>query len=130
MKQTDTERARRNLEGLLAKLKQPVQKRDEIAIETSPDALDQVQHAGDRELAIRQLEFDSSRLREIRMAIQRIEGGTYGICLRCDSEISPKRLEAVPWTAYCLQCQNSAEHDASQAAKEEYSLKADMRGAA
>src|SRR5215471_15356632 len=127
MKPTDRESARRHLEALLANLKQPVQKRDEIAIETSPDALDQVQHAGDRELAIRQLEFDSSRQREIRMAIQRIEEGTYGTCLRCESEISPRRLAAVPWAAYCLQCQSTAEHDASQTMKEEYSLKADMR---
>jgi len=130
MKQSDIQRIKRTLESLLENAKQPVQKRDEIAIENSPDALDQVQHAGDRELAIRQLEFDSSRIRNIRQAIQRIDEGTYGVCLTCDSEISPKRLEAVPWTAYCLQCQNTAEHDAIRATKEEYSVKVGMRGAA
>jgi DnaK suppressor protein len=130
MKNTDIQHAKRHLEALLSELKHPVQHRDEIAIESSPDALDQVQHAGDRELAIRQLEFDSDRLRNIRMAIQRIEDGTYGTCLQCEVEISPKRLQAVPWTAYCLQCQNSAEHSASLAAKEEHSVKVVMRGAA
>jgi RNA polymerase-binding transcription factor len=130
MKQPDIQRIKRTLESLLENCKQPAQKREEIAIETSPDALDQVQHAGERELAIRQLEFDSSRLRNIRQAIQRIDEGTYGVCLKCDSEISPKRLEAVPWTAYCFQCQSTAESDANRAVKEEYALKAGMKGAA
>lgn len=130
MMHPDIQHTKRILEALLNNSKQPVQKRDEIAIETSPDALDQVQHAEDRELAVRQLESDTRRLRNIRQAIQRIEEGTYGVCLSCDSEISPKRLEAVPWAAYCLQCQNTAEHDATQAAREDQSVKMGMRGAA
>jgi DnaK suppressor protein len=32
--------------------------------------------------------------------------------MHCDEEIKPKRLQAVPWTAYCIRCQEAADrHD-------------------
>lgn len=127
MKQTDTQRFKSILESLRQVLEQPLRRRDEIAVESSPDALDQVQHASNRELAIRQLEFDSNRLRNLRQAIQRIEEGTYGACIHCGADISVKRLEAVPWTSSCLDCQNSAEHQQNEMAKEEFIPKMDVR---
>jgi DnaK suppressor protein len=62
--------------------------------------------------------LDSSRLKSVREAIQRIEEGTYGTCLRCDAEISAKRLRAVPWTEYCLDCQDIAESDQTKTRNE------------
>lgn len=109
MERADIQRLRQTLEALLTALEQPLGKRDQIAIEASADALDQVQGAASREMAVRQLESDSGRLRDVRQAIRRIEQGTYGVCLRCDSSISLKRLSAVPWAAYCLDCQDQAE---------------------
>ena len=38
--------------------------------------------------------------------------GSFGICLHCDEEISLKRLKAVPWTPYCIRCQEAVDrHD-------------------
>jgi DnaK suppressor protein len=112
---------RRALEELLAGLDEPLARRHEIAVENTPDALDQVQNAADRALAIRQLELDSSRLRGLREALGRVMDGTYGMCLRCDCEISMKRLKAVPWTPYCLQCQEAVDHEEMmEAARDEY----------
>jgi len=79
--------------------------RDEIVIENVPDALDQVQMMGEREIAIRNLDRDSNVLRQIRLALSRIASGTYGACLHCEEHILPKRLAAVPWTAFCIKCQ-------------------------
>jgi DnaK suppressor protein len=45
----------------------------------------------------------------VRTALQRIADGTYGTCFRCEREIAPKRLKALPWAAYCLACQTSAD---------------------
>jgi DnaK suppressor protein len=42
-------------------------------------------------------------------ALQRIENGTYGICLECGGEISESRLWANPETALCKQCQGKKE---------------------
>jgi DnaK suppressor protein len=105
------------LEAKQAELAQFVRNREGIAIEKSPDALDEVQNAGERELAIRNLDRESHLLRNVRGALRRIKEGTFGVCVHCEEEISPKRLAAVPWTAYCIQCQELA--DRSQAAGEE-----------
>jgi len=82
-----------------------VRNRDGIAIEKSPDALDEVQHAAERELAIRKLDRESSLLRNVRAALTRIEDESYGVCLHCEEDISVKRLNAVPWAPYCISCQ-------------------------
>jgi DnaK suppressor protein len=42
---------------------------------------------------------------QVRDALRRIEEGTYGKCLDCGREIEPTRLEAIPWTPYCLEDQ-------------------------
>ena len=44
-------------------------------------------------------------LEEVRDALQRIEEGGYGTCTVCGQPIEPQRLEAVPWTLYCLKDQ-------------------------
>jgi DnaK suppressor protein len=89
---------------------QVVRNRDGIAIEKSPDALDEVQHATERELAIRNLDRESNLLRNVRAALRRIEEGSFGVCLHCEENISPKRLAAVPWTPFCIQCQEIADY--------------------
>jgi DnaK suppressor protein len=83
--------------------------RDGIAIEKTADALDEVQSAGERELAIRNLHHQSNLVRKVRDALTRIANGTYGDCLHCEAEIHAKRLSAVPWTAYCIRCQEAAD---------------------
>lgn len=50
--------------------------------------------------------LDVSLLRQIQEALTRIEDQTYGICQECETPISAKRLEAVPWANYCLHCQD------------------------
>ena len=41
-------------------------------------------------------------LTEIQAALERIEEGTYGLCVTCGKPIAPERLEAVPYAARCL----------------------------
>ncbi len=40
----------------------------------------------------------------VKEALSRIEGGTYGICARCQQEISSQRLDARPQSKYCVPC--------------------------
>ena len=90
-----------------AELSGGLRNRDEIAIEKAADALDEVQLAGERELAICNLDRESNLLRSVRAAFDHMTHGSYGVCLHCEEEINPKRLAAVPWTAYCIQCQEA-----------------------
>jgi DnaK suppressor protein len=48
-------------------------------------------------------------LRNVRAALARIDEGTFGVCLHCEEDISIKRLNAVPWAPYCIQCQEIAD---------------------
>lgn len=95
-------------------LERIVRNRDAITIEKSADALDEVQHASERELAIRNLDRESNLLRNVRSALRRIDEGTFGTCLHCEEDISPKRLAAVPWAAFCIQCQEQADRNAEE----------------
>jgi RNA polymerase-binding transcription factor len=84
-------------------------RRDGIAIERTPDVLDEIQLAGERELTTRSLERESKLLRDVRAALDRIEEGVYGTCFECDEEISSKRLRAVPWATLCITCQEQTD---------------------
>ena len=48
--------------------------------------------------------LDQSRegLAQIEAALERIDAGTYGVCAVCRDEIAEGRLEARPWTLYCI----------------------------
>src|ERR1700689_1146807 len=104
------------LEAKQAELVHLVRNREGIAIKTSPDALDEVQHATEREMAIRNLVRDSNLLRNVRRALRDIEEGSFGVCLHCEEDISPKRLAAVPWTPFCIQCQEIADRSQGDSA--------------
>ena len=109
MTKADLEKYKNILEAKQAELTGALRNRDEIVIEKAPDALDEVQLAGERELAIRNLDRDSNMLRQIRRALARIADGSYGVCLHCEEDISPKRVNAVPWAAYCIKCQEQVD---------------------
>jgi len=50
-------------------------------------------------------------LAQIHAAIERIDQGRYGICVRCGQPIAPDRLEALPYASYCITCQALVEHE-------------------
>jgi DnaK suppressor protein len=109
MTKTEMNKFKKILETKQDELEQIVRNRDAITIEKSADALDEVQHAAERELAIRNLDRESNLLRNVRSALRRIDDGSFGICLHCEEEISPKRIAAVPWAPFCIQCQEQAD---------------------
>lgn len=51
----------------------------------------------------------SDEPKRILRALSRIRKGTYGKCLNCDADISPKRLNANPCAELCLECQQELE---------------------
>jgi DnaK suppressor protein len=109
MTQTELNKYRAVLEAKQAELSVGLRNREDIAIEKTPDALDEVQLAGEREMAIRNLDRESNLLRNVKGALSRIADGSYGVCLHCEEDIKPKRLDAVPWTKYCIRCQEASD---------------------
>jgi DnaK suppressor protein len=51
--------------------------------------------------------LDSVHLRLVQEALDRLDSGGYGSCMKCEDPISVKRLRAIPWARYCLRCQES-----------------------
>jgi len=94
-----------------AELTRALGRRDGIAIERTPDALDEVQLAAERELRTRSLELESRLLRNVRAALERCAEGTYATCVECEEEISQKRLRAMPWATLCIACQEQADQN-------------------
>ncbi len=116
MSKSEINKFRAILAARQADLGPQLRKREGIAIEKTADALDEVRLAAERELTTRSLERESKVLREVRAALARIEEGTFGMCLHCEDEISPKRLQAVPWAALCIACQVRDESQSKQSA--------------
>jgi DnaK suppressor protein len=114
MTRTELDNFRTVLTTKRAELAWATGKRDDIAIQRTPDVLDEIQLAGERELTSRGLERESRLLRNVRAALDRIAEGTYGACLECDEDISPKRLRAMPWAAFCITCQERADQDSQR----------------
>jgi len=81
--------------------------REEILIENAAEDFDRLQQQLNREVAIRNLDRESKLLKEVQAALNRIEEGTFGVCLRCEEDIPEKRLRALPWAAFCVPCQEA-----------------------
>ena len=114
MNKNEVKRFKKILEAKQAELARVLRNREGIAIEKSADALDEVQHASERELAIRNLDRESNLLRLVKLALRRIDEGSYSICLHCEESINPRRLQAVPWAPYCIKCQERADSNQTE----------------
>jgi DnaK suppressor protein len=92
--------------------------RNQIAIQTSAEDVENTVLAREREFSAQALSKDMRLLREIEAARKRLRDGVYGICLQCEEEIAPKRLLAIPWTAYCVSCKARLEGPGRQLARD------------
>src|SRR5262249_54895502 len=59
----------------------------------------------DESVAFSEGELDDTVLQQVEDALRRIEDGSYGRCAVDGGPIEPKRLDAMPWTPYCLKHQ-------------------------
>ncbi len=71
----------------------------------TPDAVEFAAKTAEQDVSVITASLRRRMLREIESALQRVNGGTYGLCEGCGEEISVIRLKALPWARYCLTCQ-------------------------
>jgi DnaK suppressor protein len=98
-----------------AELSRGLRERNTIVIEQAADALDKHRLAFEREMAGLQLGYGTRQLRQVEFALTRIANGTFGMCLGCERPIPSKRLNALPWAAYCVPCQQQRDGDENRA---------------
>jgi DnaK suppressor protein len=118
MTKTELNTFRRTLENSKTELGNGNRNREALAVETSSDELDRIQHASERDNAMGNLERNSNRLRQVQMALERLDAGTFGVCVGCEEDISPKRLAAIPWASFCIACQERADREQKMPADE------------
>lgn len=76
------------------------------------------EHTGE-ELALQLAEIEARELHQIEHALQRIKQGKYGVCAGCSCKIPVLRLDALPYSTLCIQCQREAENDSNWLAAHE-----------
>jgi DnaK suppressor protein len=115
MTETELKKYKRILEVEAAILGLSVSNREGISAQREPgDLIDDVMSAIERSVAIGNIDRDSNMLRLIRHALIRINGGDYGVCSECEEDIPTKRLDALPWAALCIRCQQLKEKNTVQ----------------
>lgn len=69
------------------------------------DSTDMVTATQDSAEAMEEVTLESRTLEQVEDALKRVADGTYGRCVICGKAIAPARLEAIPWTPYCMEDQ-------------------------
>lgn len=110
MIRTNVESYRRALEATQAELAASHRNVDAIAVERVADSMDEVALANERDLVLCALTREALIFRQVSAALERLAAGTFGSCLQCDEPIAEKRLQALPWAALCLRCQEAADN--------------------
>jgi RNA polymerase-binding transcription factor len=81
----------------------------EPADDSTSDAGDESVNNERKEEQLWKVDTDRTMLSQVQDALERIENGTFGNCLADGEPIDEKRLEAMPWTPYCLAHQQQLE---------------------
>jgi DnaK suppressor protein len=102
-----------------------VEKRRQLEDEVGRSALygkgqedDSIKDLGDQATTAYTREFlfelgngDRRLLKEVVIALRKLDEGGFGECERCGEAIAEKRLEALPFARYCIECQRSIEQE-------------------
>ena len=87
-------------------------------VKSAGDLSDVPTHAADRDSEGVQVKIalektEGEILNQVNAALDRIDAGTFGCCENCSAEISPERLDGIPYTPYCMRCESKREREAT-----------------
>lgn len=84
-----------------------------VSATASGDAADAAfDHTGE-ELASQLAELEARELTQVEHALRRIKQGKYGVCDGCSTKIPVVRLNALPYSTFCIKCQREAEQNSN-----------------
>ena len=78
--------------------------------DTAQDIADKAASSYTKEFLFHQSNNERQTLMMVEGALARIREGNFGECISCGKEINAKRLDAVPWTRHCIECQEKLEN--------------------
>jgi DnaK suppressor protein len=104
---------RKRLESRQQELRRMVSRTEQdgrtVDEDSAQDIADRAASSYNKEFLFHQSNNDRQLLQMVENALSRIREGTFGECVSCGNEINSKRLEAVPWTRHCIECQEKLE---------------------
>jgi DnaK suppressor protein len=101
--------AKARLEAQLAELEDRLSRLDrDLSEPPDPDSSERAVQMEDDEALEGQAQVVSNDIASVRRALERIEDGSYGQCVKCGEEIAEGRLEARPEAALCITCASEA----------------------
>jgi len=77
--------------------------------ENFPDPTDRASHEANRNFMLRIRDREHKLIKKIKKALERIDSGNFGICEKCEEDISIERLKARPVTTQCIDCKTKGE---------------------
>ena len=86
-------------------------KGNDLSVDDSetPDPVDLAVRNYSKNVMLAVSENESRQLALVDEALLRVEDDEYGVCQNCEKDINSKRLAAIPWARYCLNCQELVE---------------------
>lgn len=116
MRKTFLKKARETLQNMRSQLLRSVQQDIRAGREQSKDegmdTYDIASESRDREINFILTDRDRDKLQAIDDALARIDDGSYGLCESCEADVAEGRLEALPFTRLCINCQADREKEA------------------
>ena len=97
-------------EELLRTIARTQQEGREADEDPTVDLADKAANSYTKEFLFGQTHNERSLLQLVDDALARIRENSFGDCISCHQELQQKRLEAVPWTRYCITCQEKKEN--------------------
>ncbi len=105
----DAEEARDRLQAQLAELEDRLSRIErDLSEPPDPDSSERAVQMEDDDALEGQAAVVSNEIAAVRRALERIEEGSYGECVRCGNDIAAGRLDARPEAALCIECANAA----------------------
>ena len=98
-------------EKILQKLSQFHTESKEVESDIAQDVVDKAESSYTKEFLLSLSDGERRQLALIDDALRRIKGKEFGLCQMCGKSISKKRLAALPWTPYCIDCQQKQEQE-------------------
>ncbi len=104
---------KKRLESRLQELRRIVSRTEHdgrtVGDDSAQDIADRAASSYNKEFLFHQSNTERQTLQMVESALSRIREGSFGECISCGTEINVKRLEAVPWTRHCIECQEKLE---------------------
>ena len=98
-------------ESIIRKLSETIAESKEMESNVAQDLVDKAETSYTKEFLLSLSDGEREQLLLIDEALKRLEHSEFGVCQLCQKEIGGKRLEAIPWTPYCIDCQEKAEEE-------------------